>query len=69
MRILKSSIDCVDTVLAGRAARSRIADEKKEPLYCCWWPLVDTHAVVKYWLVEVSTRLLTMQYIITVLFC
>ena len=31
MRTLKSSMDCADTVLAGRAFQSRIADGKKEP--------------------------------------
>ena len=30
MRTLKSSMDCSDTVLAGRAFKSRIADGKKE---------------------------------------
>ena len=31
MRILKSYMDCADTVLAGNAFQSRIADGKKEP--------------------------------------
>ena len=31
MRTLKSLMDCADTVLAGIALQSRIADEKNEP--------------------------------------
>ena len=51
-------MDCADTVRAGKAYQSRVADGNslvgvdraviwQESLYHCWWPLVDAPVDVK----------------------